>query len=259
MKARLKFTKTGSMKFIGHLDVMRYFQKALRRCDFPVAYSQGFSPHQMISFAAPLGVGLTSDGEYMDLTLTEWPGSTEEILQRLNGEMNEEIRVTGFVRIPDDAKPSMALVCAADYLVSLKEGELRDFEKSFAEFMAQKEIMVRKKTKRSEVLMDIRPFIYQFAFEPFSPMEDSVAEYQEVPAKVWLKLCTGSVTNIKPDLVMEAYYNFMDLSYPPFAWQVHRLEVYTDIAEAETEHEFIPLLQFTADSPEGAVPGEVTE
>ena len=67
MKVRIEFSKTGSMKFIGHLDVMRYFQKAIRRSGIDVSYSQGFNPHQLISFAAPLGVGLTSDGEYMDM------------------------------------------------------------------------------------------------------------------------------------------------------------------------------------------------
>lgn len=55
------------MKFIGHLDTMRYFQKAMRRADIDIAYSTGFSPHQIMSFAAPLGVGITSDGEYLDI------------------------------------------------------------------------------------------------------------------------------------------------------------------------------------------------
>lgn len=55
------------MKFIGHLDVMRYFQKALRRAGMDVAFSEGFSPHMIMSFAAPLGVGITSSGEYFVL------------------------------------------------------------------------------------------------------------------------------------------------------------------------------------------------
>ena len=55
------------MKFIGHLDVMRYFQKAMRRADIPIAFTKGFSPHMIMSFANPLGVGLTSDGEYFDI------------------------------------------------------------------------------------------------------------------------------------------------------------------------------------------------
>ena len=60
MKVRIKFAKTGHMKFVGHLDTMRYFQKAIRRAELPVAFSGGYSPHMIMSFAAPLGVGTTS-------------------------------------------------------------------------------------------------------------------------------------------------------------------------------------------------------
>jgi len=67
MKLRIKFSKQGPVKFVGHLDVMRYFQKAMRRAGIDIKYSEGFSPHQIMSFAAPLGVGLTSNGEYMDI------------------------------------------------------------------------------------------------------------------------------------------------------------------------------------------------
>ena len=67
MKLRIKFRKYGPIRFIGHLDVMRFFQKANRRAELDVAYTGGFSPHQIVSFAAPLGVGLTNNGEYMDL------------------------------------------------------------------------------------------------------------------------------------------------------------------------------------------------
>ena len=71
MRVRIKFTKTGCLKFIGHLDVMRFFQKAIRRAELPVSLSEGFSPHMLMSFAAPLGVGKTSSGEYFDLDLKE--------------------------------------------------------------------------------------------------------------------------------------------------------------------------------------------
>ena len=62
MNIRIKFKKYGVMKFIGHLDIMRYFQKSMRRAHIDIAYSEGFSPHQIMSFAAPLGVGLESEG-----------------------------------------------------------------------------------------------------------------------------------------------------------------------------------------------------
>ena len=79
MKVRIKFAKSGAMRFIGHLDVMRFFQKAIRRAGIDVAYSEGFSPHQIMSFAAPLGVGLSSNGEYLDLEVKSHNGSEDMI------------------------------------------------------------------------------------------------------------------------------------------------------------------------------------
>ena len=62
MKARIKFKKYGALRFIGHLDVMRFFQKAIRRAHIPIAYTGGYSPHMIMSFANPLGIGITSEG-----------------------------------------------------------------------------------------------------------------------------------------------------------------------------------------------------
>ena len=86
MKVRIKFSKSGNMKFIGHLDTMRYFQKAMRRADIDIAYSTGFSPHQIMSFAAPLGVGITSEGEYLDIEVNSTE-STEKSVAALNAAM----------------------------------------------------------------------------------------------------------------------------------------------------------------------------
>ena len=80
------------MKFIGHLDVMRYFQKAMRRADVDIRYSEGFSPHQIMSFASPLGVGLVSNGEYMDIEVLS-TGTSEEMVNRLNDVMVDGIKV----------------------------------------------------------------------------------------------------------------------------------------------------------------------
>ena len=81
LKVRIKFRKYGVMRFIGHLDVMRYFQKAIRRAEIPIAFTTGYSPHMIMSFAQPLGVGVTSDGEYFDIEITE-PISSEKVLKK---------------------------------------------------------------------------------------------------------------------------------------------------------------------------------
>lgn len=107
MKIRIKFAKTGVMKFVGHLDVMRYFQKAIRRAELPIAYSEGFSPHMLLSFASPLGVGISSTGEYFDMVLAE-DMKTDEIVKRLNATMVEGMEVLSARHVPD-GKASKAM------------------------------------------------------------------------------------------------------------------------------------------------------
>ena len=109
------------MKFIGHLDIMRYFQKAIRRANIPIAFSGGFSPHMIMSFAAPLGVGVTSAGEYFDMELTDDSLSSKEMENRLNATMAEGMKVISVRQISDGkASACMSLVAAADYTVAFR-------------------------------------------------------------------------------------------------------------------------------------------
>ncbi len=245
MKARMKFTKTGSMRFIGHLDVMRYFQKAFRRAGIRVSYSKGFSPHQIMSFASPLGLGLSSEGEYLDLSLEE-EISKEEFLKRVNEQMNEEILVTDFLFLLEESKSSMAVLAACDYLIFMKpewgkeqeqgllaqDSFLADFEKRKAvlqEFLKKERIEILKKTKRSEKQMDIREYIYQLL-----PAENGMGKLQEDLKKegyepvLFMQLTSGSVINIKPELVLEALFAEAGEEYHSAAFQIHRLEMYGD-------------------------------
>lgn len=104
MKVRIKFAKSGVMKFIGHLDMMRYFQKAMRRADIDIKYSEGFSPHQIMSFAAPLGVGITSDGEYLDIEVNSTE-TTEQSIVNLNSAMVDGVKILEYKKLPDPASP----------------------------------------------------------------------------------------------------------------------------------------------------------
>lgn len=239
----MRFTKTGSLKFIGHLDCMRFFQKAIRRAKLDVAYSNGFNPHQIMSFASPLSVGLTSDGEYIDIEFNSLPDMTEkELVQYLNGYMTEELFVTEIHRLDDKTKTSMALLNACDYVIHLKDGgtfsqntespsefSLRE---TFTEFMEREKIPVMKKTKKSEQEIDLKPLIlcYAFSREEFeaacgTKIPELNNEYDSED-ELYLKLVSGSVTNIKPELVLEAYMNHMNLTLKPFSFQIHRIQMY---------------------------------
>lgn len=266
MKVRIKFQKYGAIKFIGHLDVMRYFQKAFRRAGFDNEYTKGFSPHQVMSFAAPLGVGLTSDGEYVDVELKS-SDAPEVMVERLNAVLTEGFRIIGFKFLKEREEnrknvTAMAQVSSADYLVSLKDGygipegidTQEKFMTAFRNFVSAGELVVDKKTKNSEKAVDIKPMITLVAFSEneyealknttlwASEMPDgkpaSVAEQYHNGIKVYLQLDTGSSANLKPELVMEAFFNSLETEYQSFAWQVHRLEVYS---RDEISGKLIPL------------------
>ena len=211
MNIRMKFKKHGCMKFIGHLDIMRYFQKAIRRADIDIAYSEGFSPHMIMSFAAPLGVGLTSEGEYVDLQVNSC-ASSKAAVDALNSVMVDGMEVVSFKLLPETVKNAMASVAAADYFVNFREGYApENWEEKFMAFLQKEEMLIVKKTKRSEAEVDLKPMLYK-------------AEIRD--GGIFMQVACGSVNNLKPELVMEAFAKEAGIELASFALEVCRLEVY---------------------------------
>lgn len=215
------------MKFIGHLDIMRYFQKAIRRAEIPIAFTSGYSPHMIMSFANPLGVGLTSDGEYFDIELTESIASKEAV-RRLNEQMVDGMEIVSFVQIPDDKKSKgMSIVAGADYLSSVKNGSLpKDLAEKLEAFYAQNEICVVKKTKKSEKEVDIRPMIYKLECRN---------------GGIYMRVAAGSVQNLKPELVTEAFVRYLGMEADAVTFTHHRLETFAESEDADGKTVLVPL------------------
>ena len=215
------------MKFIGHLDIMRYFQKAIRRAGIPIAFTSGYSPHMIMSFANPLGVGLTSDGEYFDIELTESIASKEAV-RRLNEQMVDGMEIVSFVQIPDDKKSKgMSIVAGADYLSSVKNGSLpEDLAEKLEAFYAQNEICVVKKTKKSEKEVDIRPMIYKLECRN---------------GGIYMRVAAGSVQNLKPELVTEAFVRYLGMEADAVNFTHHRLETFAESEDADGKTVLVPL------------------
>ena len=231
MNIRMKFKKSGCMKFIGHLDIMRYFQKAIRRADIDIAYSEGFSPHMIMSFAAPLGVGLTSEGEYVDLQVYSC-ASSKAAVDALNSVMVDGMKVVSFKLLPENVKNAMASVAAADYFVNWREGYAPEgWEEKFLAFLQKEEMLIVKKTKRSEAEVDLKPMLYK-------------AELRE--GGIFMQVACGSVNNLKPELVMEAFAKDAGMELAPFALEVCRVEVYADFGD-ETTKKLVPLEELGED------------
>lgn len=217
MKLRVKFSKHGALKFIGHLDVMRYFQKAIRRAGVDIAYSTGFSPHQIMSFAAPLGVGLESNGEYMDIEVDSLT-SAQEFADALNRQMVEGIKVLEVCLLPDNARNAMASVAAASYTISFRQGYYPIFltQSVVENFMSQNEIIVTKKTKKSESTFDIKPYIFLCSFD-------------ENNCSLKLIVDASSANNIKPSLVVRTLYEANKQEFDEFGLLITREETYTNV------------------------------
>ena len=227
MKARIKFKKYGALRFIGHLDVMRFFQKVMRRADIPIAFTGGYSPHMIMSFAAPLGVGTESLGEYFDLELVETI-PTSEITRRLDEVMVEGVHVISTRQVEDGkAGKAMSLVAAADYYVEFRPGKEPEisWRDKINDFLAQPEIKVMKKTKRSEKEINIRPFIYKMELQG---------------DMIFMMLASASANYTKPELVTDTFFSWLGVELPEFAYTIKRLEVYADKGNEE-EHKFVTL------------------
>ena len=215
IKLRMKFTKHGPIRFLGHLDVMRYVQKAIRRAEINIKYSEGYSPHQILSFAQPLSVGSTTDGDYLDMTVISCE-SPMQVMDALNGAMNEGIEITAVCELPEKCDNAMTSVAAAEYIISFREGKEPSFDlqSAFESFMARKEIPAIKKTKNGEKTIDIIPLIYRWEI-----LDNS---------KIHVLLSAGSASNLKASLLTETLFGFMNEELKEFAAVFHRIDTFLD-------------------------------
>ena len=225
MRMRIRYSKQGLMKFIGHLDMMRYFQKACRRAGIDVTYTEGMSPHMSMSFAFPLGVGMTSDSEYVDVDINT-PIPCDEIIERLNRSAPEGIRFLQAVEIGvTKAEKGMNQVARADYTLRFREGYEWDpgWKEDFARFLEREEILVIKKGKKTEKEVNIRPLIYRAEMG-----ENSECEQDGNETFICLGLAAGNENNIRPELLMQAFAEATGRKYTPFMFHINRDEVYGD-------------------------------
>jgi len=153
-KVRIRFSKGGALRFIGHLDFLRVFNQAIRRAGLPAGYSHGFNPHMLLSFALPLPLGMESIHDYADLVLTDG-GDLNEMAQRLQANAPEGLAILSITEF--EGKGAASVIVAADYILGENSDEV---QKRAADLLAAKEWIVPKKTKSGTKDTDIRADIF---------------------------------------------------------------------------------------------------
>jgi radical SAM-linked protein len=153
------FEKGERIRHIGHLDIQRSVQRGLRRSGLPVAYSQGFNPHILITFASALSTGACGKREIMDVTMAE-EVSAETFVERMNRAMPPEMQVSE-ARAVDSKHPSlMGMVRAAKYDLTIRDAEIgAQLTEAIPAMMAKDTIPAMRKTKTKLTEVDIKPLI----------------------------------------------------------------------------------------------------
>ena len=211
-KYRIRFSKIGKIKYVGHLDVLNIFQRAIKRAKLPIAYSKGFNPHQLMGFAIPLPLGMESVAEYLDIQLDS-KLEPEEIKTRLNKTMPIGMEILNVVEMEEGQKSGASIVESGDYKITLdKSISKEDIEK----FLAQDEILVEKISKKrgKEVLktVDIKEDI----------LDLKISNDKELLATI----STGSAKNLKPEVLINRIYNFLNLPYDKYKILYKRMELF---------------------------------
>jgi len=190
---RVFFTKTDSVRFIGHLDLQSLFQRAFKRTSLPVAYSEGFNPHQILSFAAPLPLGTAGLAEILEIYMTHQIEASS-IAEALNPQMPDGINIQNAYEIPATGKGAAAHMIAATYSITFPHSTAlaENIERIIFRILNDENVMIEKKTKKGRSMTDIRP---------------DILDLQRIDCEgkisIKAKLSTGSSRNLKPELLVE--------------------------------------------------------
>lgn len=159
MRMMVAFEKGEALRHIGHLDLMRTMQRALRRSLLPIKYSNGFNPHIRLSFAAPLSVGVIGLHELMEVPLVE-DVTEQQFMDAMNAVLPACLRIRSCRAVNDEFPALMSLVSGADYRITFaKTEEGKKAADRFADFMALDAYVANRRTKSGENPCDIRPFV----------------------------------------------------------------------------------------------------
>jgi len=158
-RLRLKFGRGEELKFLSHLDLMRLWERALRRAGLPLAYSEGFTPHPQIALAAPLLVGVTSDAELMDVSLSRWI-SPQSFIAKIEPQLPPGITLLEVQPVGQNVPSLQSQVRFVEYRVELEtEKEGREVESALQSFLSMKELPWHHHRDTGDRYYDLRALV----------------------------------------------------------------------------------------------------
>ena len=217
-KYAVGFSKTGTICYTSHLDIMRLFNRVIKRAGIKLAYSHGFNPHPKMVFAQPLSLGYTGLNEYIEIETTEdhKPGYIAEKLSEL---MPPGLDIKGCERMAEGRKTLAAMTVAAEYMIEIPLAEPVDMsDGEIAElYMSQDRIITLKKQKKKKVPVeiDIKPMIRQLQVS----QQDGLIVIDTV-------LDSGSISNLSPELMIKTFTERLGIDTDRSEMDVTRKQIF---------------------------------
>ena len=208
-RLRVGFSRGEATKYISHLDMMRYWERAFRRAGFRITMSQGFHPHPRFSLASPLPVGVTSEGEVLDVYLDDFV-EPRDFLKRLSPQMVPSIQVLTVEEASLQSPSLQAALRFSDYTVTVEaQASFDEAQQRVAQLLAQTALPWEHVRDGDRKAYDLRPLINQL----------SVAEARQGTVVLAMRLKTDSSASGRPEQVARA----LGFEEPPLA--VHRVRL----------------------------------
>ncbi len=205
-RLRVHYASDDSVKYVGHLDIARTWERAIRRSGLPLAYSHGFNPQPRIQFAAALPLGFTSDAEVVDIYLRTMV-APEEALERLRVALPRGIAPRKAETVAYELPSLQSLVQRAHYRVEVETDDNETaFRTRLEAFDARTHAWRERRKGKETVRYDLRPLVLEIVYAGACPLGQSF--------EVWMRSEPGA--SGRPDELLA------ELGFPEAARRIQR-------------------------------------
>lgn len=216
---RAKYKKEDDMIFISHLDLQRLLQRAFRRAEINLSYSQGFNPHPKMSYGNALALGVESQGEYVDIEIED-DISVEEFLKRINEQLPKGVEFIKGEEITSQTPSLSSEIEYGEYLfnIDLDKPLSKELVKTrVLELIKSESIMITKKNKKGKLVeSNIRPLIKTF---DLVVLDDNRATFEAI-------IATGSKANLNINTLIPILLEILDINIDPKEAETIRRDLY---------------------------------
>jgi radical SAM-linked protein len=227
-RIRLRYAKRGRLRFTSHRDFARAFERALRRADVPIAYSQGFTPHPKISYASAAPTGVASEAEYLEVGLRA-PMDPSALVAALDAALSPGLDVLEAVVVGGD-RPAGSLadrIEASRWRIELPGVDAATLREAVAAFEAADDVPVERTTKQGRRSVNCRAAVVDMRVGVAAP-----CAVDEAPCAILDCVVRQVTPSVRPDDVLSGLRVVADLE-PPVPPRATRLAQGTLTARGE--------------------------